>query len=122
MKARKFELFLCCLGNGITVCNKAVREHGSYKIIAHICNNGIIKLYVSEDYIPDEDIQKILRAAEQQREDFLKWWSTNTDTYKYQYLLDRLTATEFTEACKDKRPLSEIVKALEEKYLFTKEL
>lgn len=61
-------------------------------------------------------------AAEQQREDFLKWWSTNTDTYKYQYLLDCLTTTELIEACKDKRPLPEQVKTLEEKYLFTTEL
>lgn len=26
--ARRFELFMGCLGNGITVCNKAVMEHG----------------------------------------------------------------------------------------------
>lgn len=28
---RKFELFYICLGNGITVCNKAVEENGDYK-------------------------------------------------------------------------------------------
>lgn len=29
-----FELFLGCLGNGITVCNKAVMAAGDYKNIA----------------------------------------------------------------------------------------
>lgn len=45
----KFELFMGCLGNGVTVCNKAVTEHGDYKTIAHISEHGHIKLYVSED-------------------------------------------------------------------------
>lgn len=29
--AGKFELFCGCLGNGTTVCNKAVTENGDYK-------------------------------------------------------------------------------------------
>lgn len=41
-----FELFLGCLGNGITICNKAVLENGDYKPIAHIRDNGNIKWYV----------------------------------------------------------------------------
>lgn len=36
----KFELFMCCLGNGVTVCNKAVMEYGDYKHIAHISDSG----------------------------------------------------------------------------------
>lgn len=59
MNTSKFELFLCCLGNGVTVCNKAVTENNDYKTIAHISNNGIIKLYVSADYIPSEDMKRI---------------------------------------------------------------
>ena len=27
----KFELFMCCQGNGITLCNKAVEENYDYK-------------------------------------------------------------------------------------------
>lgn len=41
-KMKKFELFMGCLGNEITVCNKAVEENGDYKIIAHIANCGKI--------------------------------------------------------------------------------
>ncbi len=49
---KNFDLFLGCLGNGITVCNKAVSEHGDYKRVAHISPAGNIRLYVSADYIP----------------------------------------------------------------------
>mgnify|MGYP006888164720 FL=1 len=38
----KFDLFMGCLGNGVTVCNKAVKENGDYKTIAHIAECGKI--------------------------------------------------------------------------------
>ena len=63
MKAKKFELFMCCLGNGITLCNKAVEERGDYKTIGHISNAGNIKLYVERDYIPDADMKRIEKVA-----------------------------------------------------------
>ncbi len=44
---KKFELFMCCLGNGITVCNKAVEENGDYKSVAHIAECGKITWYVN---------------------------------------------------------------------------
>lgn len=44
---KKFELFMGCFGNGITVCNKAVQEHGDYKVIAHIAECGKITWYVN---------------------------------------------------------------------------
>lgn len=72
MKARKFELFMGCLGNGTTVCNKAVMEHGDYKTIAHISPAGNIKLYVNPDYIPPDDMKRIESAAERDRAEFLR--------------------------------------------------
>ena len=36
MRAHKIELFMGRLGNGITVCNKAVDEYRNYKRMAHI--------------------------------------------------------------------------------------
>ena len=71
MKSNKFELFMCCLGNGTTVCNKAVMEHGDYKTIAHISPAGNIKLYVNPDYIPPDDMKRIESAAEHSRAEFL---------------------------------------------------
>lgn len=59
----KFELFMCCLGNGVTVCNKAVEEHGDYKQIAHISNAGSIKFYVPASSIPGPDLLRIEHTA-----------------------------------------------------------
>lgn len=72
MQAKKFELFMGCLGNGTTVCNKAVMEHGDYKTIAHISPAGNIKLYVNPDYIPPDDMKRIESAAEHNRAEFLR--------------------------------------------------
>ena len=112
----KFELGFYCLGNGITVCNKAVTENGDYKQIAHISNGGNIKLYVSESYIPVKDMEKIRKAAEEERQkfqaDFLK-----RDIYsQYGEILDNIKIDDFLKATKDKRPLEEKIIDLRELY------
>lgn len=85
---KKFELFMGCLGNGVTVCNKAVMEHGDYKKVAHISEHGHIKLYVPEDYIPEEAMQRIKKAADSQKVEFMQKWNVKTDIQKYSYMLD----------------------------------
>ena len=60
---KNFELFMGCLGNGVTVCNKAVMEHGDYKQIAHISNAGNIKFYVPASTIPGPDLLRIEHTA-----------------------------------------------------------
>ena len=55
---KKFELWFGCLGNGTTVCNKAVEENGDYKIIAHISECGNIRWRVKEPYVPVEDMKQ----------------------------------------------------------------
>ena len=57
---KNFKLWMGCFGNGTTVFNSAVMEHGDYKHIAHISDNGKIKLYVSKSYIPVKDMQRIV--------------------------------------------------------------
>ena len=84
----KFELFMGCLGNGVTVCNKAVTEHGDYKKVAHISEHGHIKFYVSEDYISADAMQRIKQTAETCKVEFLQKWNTKTDLQKYSYMLD----------------------------------
>lgn len=114
----KFELFMGCLGNGITVCNSAVEESGDYKHIAHISDNGKIKLYVSESYIPVEDMQKIERTATEQRKTFLNEWNKQSDIRKYEKLLDMCSHSDFMEIAHNKGiTLAEKVKRLEEKYI-----
>ena len=60
---KNFELFMGCLGNGVTVCNKAVEEHGDYKQVAHISNGGNIKFYVPASSIPGPDLLHIEHTA-----------------------------------------------------------
>lgn len=65
----EFELFIGYLGNGATVCNKAVMESGDYKTVAHISPAGHIKLYVDSKYIPKEDMDKINAVATRHRQE-----------------------------------------------------
>ena len=115
---KNFKLWLGCLGNGITVCNSAVEESGDYKHIAHISDSGKITLYVSENYIPVEDMRRIEQAASKQRKTFLNEWNKQPDIRKYEKLLDMCSHSDFMEiACNKGIMLAEKVKRLEEKYI-----
>lgn len=95
--ARRFELFMCCLGNGITVCNKAVTENGDYKIIAHISNKGEVKWYVKPGYTPAEDAIKIRREADMQRNKYEAWWSSLSPEKRYELELEKMSSAELVE-------------------------
>lgn len=90
MKAQKFKLWMGCLGNGITVCNSAVQEHGDYKHIAHISNGGNITLYVPEDYIPADEYQRISDTARKMRKEFMDEFDRLDETRKYQIMCNSL--------------------------------
>lgn len=108
MKAKKFELFMCCLGNGISVFNSAVTEYGDYKYIAHISETGNIKYYVADDYIPEESKKKIENAAENQRQEWENYFSTLPDIKQYNYILEHLPIDDFMLFIKDDdKPLKE---------------
>lgn len=121
----KFELFMCCLGNGVTVSNKAVTEHGDYKKVAHISEHGHIKFYVPEGYIPSEEMQKIRNTAETQKAEFLEKWNRKTDFQKYEYMLNIPTIgcgyNAFTLAGEQNKhlPLAERVAIMEKVFFDT---
>lgn len=94
---KAFELWMGCFGNGITVCNKAVEEHGDYKKIAHISRSGKITFYVPVTDIPEKDLLKIRHKAKEQQEKFEQWFSSLTEYGQYEYLLDRASFQDFTE-------------------------
>ncbi len=118
----KFELFGCCLGNGTTVCNKAVTENGDYKTIAHISNGGTIRWYIKnpEGYVPEKDVQTIKGWADSAREKFMAEWGRLTDIKKYEIMLDHLSYSDLL-----KSPLAEQLKActdLHEKVLLLEKI
>ena len=116
MSAKKFELFMGCLGNGITVCNKAVIEHGDYKTIAHISNAGNIKFYVNESYIPEPDMEKIRKSAKINRETFKKIFEMLPDIEQYGRIIDDLPLKKYLEIRKDQRTIEEKLSELREYY------
>ena len=105
----KFELWLGCFGNCLTVCNKAVEVNGDYKTVAHISNAGNIKLYVKESYIPREDMKRIEELAENNRKSFIAKLKADIKTNPsrvYRKMLEELSASEFCEFTKKSDGLS----------------
>lgn len=113
---RKFELFYGYLGNGTTVCNKAVEENGDYKKIAHISEGGNIRLYVAESYIPAEAMEKIKAMANRDKAEFMKRFESLPEVEQYGKILDRVQHQKFMEFVGDKRPLAEKLPAMREYY------
>lgn len=88
---KKFELFMGCLGNGVTVCNKAVIEHGDYKTIAHIAECGKITWYVDPGkYVPGADLLKIEHRADVQRVNWENWLDSMPLNKQYIILLEKV--------------------------------
>lgn len=93
---KKIKLFMCCLGNGVTVCNQAVQEDGSYKIIAHIANCGKITWHVNPcTYVPGADLMKIEHAADVQRIDWENWLDSMPEAKQYEKLLETVPHVVF---------------------------
>ena len=61
-----YDIGMGYLGNGLTVWNRAVEEHGDYQTIAHISNDGEIKYYVDE--LPGYVVARIEQAAKQEQQ------------------------------------------------------
>ena len=57
-EAKKYDIGSGYMGNGLTVWNRAEEEFGDYKTIAHIGNNGELKIY--DKQMPG-DIKKMLQ-------------------------------------------------------------
>lgn len=95
-----FELFMCCMGNGLTVCNKAVMEHGDYKQIAHISPAGNIKWYVPCGYVPGPDLLRIEHTADTMYHNFKLALERDLSADKartYFRMLDALNTPEMVE-------------------------
>lgn len=97
---KKFELFMCCLGNGITVCNKAVVENGDYKVIAHIAECGKITWYVPISYVPGSDLMKIEHCANVQNKKWENWLASMSMNKQYEKLLNVMPTSVVLYVCR----------------------
>lgn len=112
----KFELWFGCLGNGITVCNKAVEVNGDYKKIAHISNGGNVQLYVPKPYIPADAMEKINAMASRAAAEFHGKFERLSTIQQYGRIIDEVPHKMFMEFVGDKRPLEEKLPAIREYY------
>lgn len=104
-RARKFEMFMGCFGNGTVVANKAVMEHGDYKNVCLISPAGNIKWYVDMGYVPDEDRKRIFKAAEQGKRSFMEWFNNLSVEEQYSQML-RVNSPVVMDILSDKNDLS----------------
>ena len=89
------------LGNGVTVCNSAVQEHGDYKMIAHIAECGKIKWYIDPQTVPSGDLERIERTAAEERKNWEKHLSSIGKSRAYGYLLERVPHSDFMHVVHD---------------------
>ena len=94
---KKFDLFMGCLGNGITVCNKAVMEHGDFKKVCHISEHGKITWYVNVGYVPGNELLKIEHQADVLYQKFNAMFESWEELKQYQYLLDRAKHVDYMQ-------------------------
>lgn len=113
---KKFELWFGCLGNGTTVCNKAVMENGDYKHIAHISPGGNIRFYVSIFNIPAEAMEKIKSMAKIAANEFHKDFERHSIYYQYGKILDDIPTEILMRFLADKRPLEQKLPAMRQYY------
>lgn len=113
---KKFELFLGCLGNGTTVCNKAIEENGDYKKIAHISEYGKITFYVKPTSIPGDALLKIEHHAHTAEANFDKFLNGMPLMQRYGYLLERVPLNVFLDCLGMETSLEEKVAYLKKEY------
>jgi len=95
------DLFLGCLGNGITVCDKSREEYGDYKRIAHIRESGIIKWYIDSSTLPADVLGAIISHADRQHQAFLARFNSMSPINQYASLADHATLTDLLAALKE---------------------
>lgn len=93
----KFELFMGALGNGLTVCNKAVMKDGDYEKVAHISDAGNITWYQKPSTIPGDALLRIEHQAHVMEAKFQEWFSAKSEIQQYAYLLDRAPSLTLLE-------------------------
>ena len=97
----KFELFMGCLGNGTTVCNKAVEENGDYKKLCHIADTGKITWHVKPGSIPGDALLKIEHVADTAFANWNHFIDSMPEIKRYAYLLEKMPTESLLHVCRD---------------------
>ena len=90
---KEVDLMFCCLGNGVTVCDRSRMEHGDYKTVAHIEPCGAVKLY--DATLPPDALEKIDAHAAAQARNFKHGFIHLGRAAALEMLYDRMTISQF---------------------------
>lgn len=82
---KTFDLMFGCLGNGVTVCDRAQLVNNDYRTVAHISDFGGVKIYDQRLATNTDAMCMIRRHALDQECNFRRWWFQQT--YMTQYAL-----------------------------------
>lgn len=92
-----FDLMMCCLGNGVTLVNRAVWENNDYKTIGHISDAGNIKYYIDIKAIPQADKDRINAEAERMHRAFRTKFEALPEVNQYDKILSSLPMDTFVD-------------------------
>ena len=108
-----------CLGNGITVYDilKYDRTVNDYPMIAHISNEGNLKLY--SHTLSESDVNIIVSESKRQRERFrTKIWDKLRIEEKYQKILEASSCELMLDIINEKISIQEKIKKYENRVIF----
>ena len=111
-----FDLFVGCLGCGLTVCNRSVMENGDYKTVAWISPAGKIHYRTSEKYIPAWAMEKIRGHAENLRRAFVENFESLPEETQYFRILDSVPTGNMLEFLNLPGTMSEKLPAMRKYY------
>jgi len=115
MSAERFELFGGRLGNGITVCNKAVMEDGDFKRVCHISSEGEVNWYVPRSYCPAEALETIERWAKEEKDKYDRWFASIGAERRYAIRLERMKPRELVDYLAKQREARKKVEEIKKK-------
>lgn len=92
-----FDLMMCCLGNGVTLVNRAVWENNDYKTIGHISDAGNIKYYIDIKTIPQADKDRINAEAERMHRAFRTKFEALPELRQYELILNELPTRDYID-------------------------
>ena len=87
---RKYDIGFFCLGNGVTVCNRAVMQNGDYKIIAHISAGGNVDYRENKERMPTYIIEAIEDMADSERKKYREYFCNLPKGRQYDIMLENM--------------------------------
>lgn len=94
---KPFDLMFCCLGNGITVCDRSREENSDYKHVAHIAAWGGLRIRDPHIKCDLDAMERIWAMAEKSLADYRAWWFSQSYATQYCSWYDSMTIRQIVD-------------------------